>query len=506
MKFIKYLLLVAVVVSCKNKAASKEAKTETKAPLNILLITADDLNKNSVGVFGSKVEDITPNIDKLASEGVVFERGHVNVAVCQPSRGILATGKYAHNSGIEGFFHTKKDIPTIVSTLKANNYYCGILGKVGHSSPKKNTPWDFKLDMPDLGMGRNKDIYYKQAKQIIQNAKKEGKPFYIMANSHDPHRPFAFTESEEKWLANGNDILKPSRIYKEEEVTIPGFLPELPLVRKEVTQYFNSVRRLDDTVGKILEILEQEGQADNTLVMFLSDNGMAFPFAKTNCYLQSTNTPWIVRWPGKVKPNTRNTNDFISGVDFFPTVLEAIGIDKPEGLDGNSFLPVLLGKSQEGRDEVYTQFFETSAKKIFPMRCVQDAKYGYIFNAWSNGVTEFKNESQSGYTYKAMVEAAKTNPEIAARVTLFDKRVVEEFYDFENDPNALNNLIDNPEYKELIDAKRAKMQAWMEKTNDPALELFLVKDDNEKLKEIVLKQQAIVTKLRGKKKNKNKHH
>ncbi len=499
-----FLGSLIVLIACES-AKKKEEKgvfvqgENNTERLNILLITADDLNKNSVGAFGSVVANITPNIDKLASQGVRFKNGHVNVAVCQPSRGILATGKYSHNSGIEGFFHTKKEIPDIVTTLKTNGYYTGILGKVRHSSPKELTPWDFQLDMKDLGMGRNKERYYTEAKNIIKNAKQEGKPFYMMANSHDPHRPFVFTKREEKWMSEGHDILKPSRIYNENQVAIPGFLPELPLVRKEVTQYFNSVRRLDDTVGRILDILEEEGLVDNTIVMFLSDNGMAFPFSKTNCYLHSTNTPWIVRWPGKVRPNTINTKDFISAIDFFPTILEATGLQTPNGLDGTSFVPTLLGQKQKGRDKVFTQFFETSAKKQFPMRCIQDAKYGYIFNAWSDGETKFRNESQSGYTYKAMVEAGKTNPEIAARVKLFDNREVEEFYDFENDPNALHNLIEDPKYTEIINKYRVDMKLWMEKVNDPALVFFEVRNDKIEMARLLAVEQEKINKLRPRK-------
>ena len=502
-----FLGLLIVLMACQSVRKKEEngASAQEKGKiekLNILLITADDLNKNSVGAFGSVVPDITPNIDKLASQGVRFEHAHVNVAVCQPSRGILATGKYAHNSGIEGFFHTKKDIPDIITTLKANGYYTGVLGKAVHSSPKESTPWDYRLDEEDLCNGRNKERYYTEAKKIIKNAKQQGKPFYLMANSHDPHRPFAFTRKEEEWLSEGIKILRPSRIYKESEIVIPGFLPELPLVRKEVTQYFNSVRRLDDMVGKVLELLEEEGVADNTMVMFLSDNGMAFPFSKTNCYLQSTNTPWIVRWPGKVEPNTINTKDFISGIDFFPTVLEAAGLQIPDSLDGTSFVPTLLGQKQKGRDKVFTQFFETSAQKQYPMRCIQDAKYGYIFNAWSDGKTKFRNESQQGYTYKAMVEAGKTDPKIAARVKLFDYRRVEEFYDFKNDPNALHNLIKDPEYTEIINKYRAEMERWMVKVNDPALALFKAKDDKMEMARLLTTEQKRIDKLRPRKKNK----
>jgi N-sulfoglucosamine sulfohydrolase len=141
-------------------------------------------------------------------------------------------------------------------------------------------------------------------------------------------------------------------------------------------------------------------------------------------------------------------------------------------MDGHSFLPLLLGESQGGRDKVFTVFNKTVADKDYPMRSLQTKKYGYIFNAWSDGETIFKNESQSGLTFKAMVRAAETDPEIAARVKFFQYRVSEEFYDNQKDPNALNNLIGNPDYKEKVSKMRRELLAVMESTADPITETF----------------------------------
>jgi N-sulfoglucosamine sulfohydrolase len=206
--------------------------------------------------------------------------------------------------------------------------------------------------------------------------------------------------------------------------------------------------------------------------MFLSDNGMALPFAKTNCYLHSTRTPWIATWPGRVKPGAVDKQHFISGIDFMPTILDATGASPPKGMDGFSFLPVLLGKQQPGRQMVFTQFHQTSARKRYPMRCVQNRRFGYIFNPWSDGQRVFKNESQSGLTFSAMQAAAKTDRIIAARVKLFLYRVVEEFYDLENDPDAQHNLIDERSYKKEIDTMRNELLMWMKRTNDPAFMAF----------------------------------
>ena len=139
---------------------------------------------------------------------------------------------------------------------------------------------------------------------------------------------------------------------------------------------------------------------------------------------------------------------------------------------------------------VFTQFHQTAGRKRFPMRTVQDKRFGYIFNPWSDGKAVFKNESQSGRSFKAMKAAAGGDPKIAARVKLFQYRVVEEFYDFEKDPDALNNLIDNAEYKSQIDKMRAELLKWMIATGDPAKEAFEKRDSTEALAQFMTEQNA----------------
>ena len=440
---------------------------------NIVLITADDMNWDAMGAYGCPVAGTTPNIDRLAAGGMRFNYAHVTIAVCQPSRSALMTGRYPHNSGGEGFFHLRKPgVPILPDLLRGAGYRVGILGKLTHSTPYADFLWDMSYDMPELGMGRNPDVYYRHTKAFVQDAVSKDRPFFLMANSHDPHRPFYGNDRKEWYEDVDPPAVPPSKTFDPNEVVTPGFLADLPEVRLEISEYYNSVRRCDDTVGKILQALKEAGAEDNTLVMFLSDNGMAFPFAKTNCYLNSTRTPWLARWPGRIAPGSVERTHLISGVDFTPTALDAAGVDLPAGVDGSSFLPVLLGQRQEGRETVFTQFYQTAAKRNYPMRCVQSRRFGYIFNAWSDGEYEFLNESQSGRTWRAMMNAAEDDPAIAARTALFSYRALEEVYDFETDPNGLNNLVDDPAYAEEINKLRGELETWMERTGDPALEGF----------------------------------
>ncbi len=476
----------AVLAASPLWAAKKDPASK---PLNVMLITVDDMNCDSVGAYGCGVPETTPNIDKLASEGLRFTHAHVTIAVCQPCRGALSTGRYPHRSGIEGFYHTQKEIPTINRCFKNAGYLLGVLGKAGHSSPRADTHWDMRRDMGQLGLGRDPSIYYRDAKQFFEQAKSTGKPFYLMANSHDPHRPFSGSDQEKNSFKK-RVVTPPSRTYKPEEVKVPKFLPDLPPVRREIAEYYSSARRADDTVGAVLRALEASGLARNTLVMFLSDHGMALPFAKTNCYLHSTRTPWIVRWPGVTKPDAVDAEHFISGIDFLPTVLEAAGLEIPEGCDGRSFVPVLKGKKQENRAHVFTQFHETAAKNRYPMRCIQNKKLGYIFNPWSDGKRIFRNESQSGRTFSAMKKAAEKDPAIARRVKLFQYRLREECYDFEKDPDALDNVINDPAYKDGVNQLRARLADWMKKTNDPCLDAFVNRTSEKAVEKFMTDQQA----------------
>lgn len=440
---------------------------------NILLMLADDLNYNSVGCFGCPVEDITPNLDRLAAEGMRFDNAHVTIAVCQPSRQCLLTGLYPHRNGAPGFMPIADDIPTLTELLHKEGYYNGIIGKLAHAAPMEKYCWDYAYKMMDAEhcFGRSPYLYRKSSEAFFEQVKSEGKPFFLMANTHDPHRPFAGSEDEKTRFWGFNTYAE--RYYTPEEAWVPGFLPDLPDVRRELAQYYSSVRRGDQSMGAVLDALEQAGLAENTLVVFMSDNGMAFPFAKANCYLNSTKTPFIVRWPGHIAPGSRNSVNYIGGVDFTPTVLEATGLTGRLETDGLSYLPLLLGQAQPERtDIVYTQFNLTSAFNSYPMRCVQSRDFGYIYNSWSDGETAYKNESQSGLSFNAMSAAGETDPAIASRVEFFVHRCREEFYDFRNDPDALHNLIDDPAYQEQIKWFRDRLHENMTATQDPVLEEF----------------------------------
>ena len=451
--------------------------TLAESKLNVLFITLDDMNRDSVGIYGSKVKGTTPNIDKLAKQGLRFEHGHVSIAICMPTRAVWMTGRYPHNSGALGFTKIKPDVPTLPETLQKNGYITGILGKTEHVVPSRTKAFGYSRDRSEMDNGRSQELYGKFTAEFLGQVRKEDKPFFLMVNAHDPHRPFdnrkpadqrivAEETGDKKKKGRRADYPAPSRIYQPDEIVIPGFLPDLPPIREEIAQYYSSVSRADDVVGRVLVELEKAGFAQNTLVMLKSDHGIPVPFAKTNVWRHSTLTPWIVRWPGKVKPGTHETEHLVAGVDFAPTILDALGVVPMTGMDGRSFLPVLKGEKQKGREFAYTHINTIASGRSYTMRSLEGKRYGLIWNGWHDGETAFKNESMSGLTWKAMAKAAEKDSALAKRVKHYLYRTPFEFYDYEKDPDALSNLFDKEEHVRLVSRYGKELNRIMKKTGD----------------------------------------
>jgi N-sulfoglucosamine sulfohydrolase len=454
---------------------------------NILLITVDDMNADSVGVFGCPVLNTTPNLDQLAKEGMRFEYAHVQAPNCTPSRNVLQTGRYPQNNGVEGFYDVSVDFPILPDLLKANGYRTGIWGKVPDSTPTSNYPWDKVISSSGPGSIKNAKEVYRLTAKFIDESHKQTKPFYLVLNISDPHHPLFNSPAAKK---KGHHYYPPSKIFTSNEIVVPGFLPDLPEVRQDVTNYYNSVRRADDLVGAALQALDASSKAKDTIVIFLSDHGMPFPFAKTNLYHHSTRTPWIVRFPGITTPNFVDREHLISAIDFMPSILELCKIDMPPGMDGRSFVPLLKGQTQSGREQVFKEYHENAGGIRNPMRAIETKRYGYIFNPWSDGTRLFKSATLYSPTYKAMQKAAKGDPAILERVEHFNHRVVEEFYDYQNDPDALNNLINDPTHAAVIKTLRQALQTWMERMEDPALSAFLNRKNPEALQVFIAQQDA----------------
>lgn len=485
MKFIRLrflsansLILALLLTSLQNVAESSDQDASTRP--NILVVTADDLAYNSVGAFGCKVPGITPNIDKLAEQGLRFTHAHANTAVCQPCRQSWMTGRFPHNNGAEGFEPIDRDVPTLPEQLRSQGYVNGILGKEIHHQPVERFCWDFipfKTETERVwrnGHARNPELFHRYSAKFFEMAKQQNRPFFLLANSHDPHRPFVGSEIDARsW---GDHKPPVSKQFAPPEIEMLGYLPDIEQVRKEVAQYYGSVYRCDQNIGAVLKALQESGLEQNTLVFFLSDHGAAFPFAKAQCYFNSTKTPLIVRWPGRTTPGSVDSTHFVTGIDLMPTMLQAAGVPTIPKLDGRSFLPLISGKPQTGRDHAFATFYQVFSRTRYPMRCVQNSEYGYIYNFWADHETAMSGDSTGGITWRAMIEAAKTDPEIAKRVELYKYRVPEELYHLKEDPDGLINLAGDPSYARELEQSRNKMLEMMKQYDDPVHDAYRDRD------------------------------
>lgn len=464
-----------------------EAKTSAAPERpNILVITVDDMNADSVGVFGSQVPAITPHIDALAKQGIRFENAHVQVANCMPSRNVMWSGRYPHSNGVEGFLPVAQPgYPTLGDVLRSEGYFTAIRHKLKDSTPYTPFPWDRVLDdHAPGGRPHRKDArsYGLSVTDGIASARAANKPFFLLINVADPHLPFFGLDKKGHPV---EDPHIPSRIYQASDVEVPGFLPDHPVVREELAHYFSSVRRADDAVGAILEALAHSGQADNTLVMFVSDHGMPFPFAKTQLYHRSTHTPLILRWPRGMGVGTVDSSHLVSAVDFMPTLLEAAGAPLPDGLQGYSFLDLLVEQAPRDSDSapparpeyVIKEYNQNSGWQRAPMRAVQSERYLYVFNPWSNGKRTLKSATLKTRTYQTMEALSATDEAMAARIHHLRHRSVEEFYDLQSDPDCLHNLVDEAAVRVALERHRSWLGQWMQRTEDHAQAAFAGRSD-----------------------------
>lgn len=495
--YIRQIFLAAMVLA---GGMARATATEPVQRPNILFFCADDCNADSLGVYGCPIRDLTPHADTLASQGVRFEQAYSTVAVCTPVRATMMTGLLPHRSGCEGFEPIREEVVTLNMRLRQAGYFISMFGKNGGYEPRRKYCLD--LEWKSEQGNRNPAKIAEFIRTAAEQAALAGRPFFCHVNCADPHRPFYGSDGAEQQMRKFPDrAAVPSRIIKPEEVPIPAFLEDIPGVRTELAQYFSTVRRMDDCLGSALAALEHSGAADRTLVFFYAgDHGMSFPFAKSNNYLQSNRGGLIVRWPGITKPGSAVKEAMISTLDFTPTLLESAKALPIEGIDGRSFLPLLRGEAQEGRDAVFCYYYRTAAEVYFPMRAIRTRSDAYIWNAWSDDVAKYRAENMAGLSWKAMVAAGKRDPALAARCAYYLHRVPEEYFNDLRDPGERRNLINDTACRQRVELLQKQLAEHLQATSDPLAAYFPQRHDSKVMGQLrgALAKATATIKARGK--------
>lgn len=437
------------------------------SPPNILLILSDDQSAPHLGCYGDT--DIhTPNLDRLASEGIRFDRAYVTCPQCVPSRASILTGRHPIDIGMTRF---SAALPRAVITFpellrKQQGYFTGLCGRNYHlsgnllSNPaiKPNLkPEDFpnfeeRYDYVKVAPGQDRKHRTETLRQFNEFLDKvpAGKPFFLQLCWSDPHRPLA------------DDDLP----YKHDpaSIAIPPFYPDAPAPRKDLAAYYDEIGRMDGSTGTVLKTLAERKLADNTIVIFMGDNGASQLRGKGTLNEFGVHVPLIVRYPGVVKPGSSSAA-LVSGDDLAPTLLSIVGVDAPANLTGVSFLPILKESSAASvRTAIFAERGPHASglprgSNSFDLgRAIVTDQYKLIYNAmWQ---IPYQPVDFNLNPIKKLQEQGKLSPELT-KLYLADQRPMFELYDLKSDPYEMHNLAGTPDTKQTEQELKGRLAAWM---------------------------------------------
>ncbi len=449
----RFLTAVVLVLGVSARAIAAPARPADQR--NVLLLISDDHGLD-LGCWGHPVVK-TPHLDRLAAGGVRFTHAFATVASCSASRSVIYTGLFNHANGQYGHqhayhnFHTFTRVKSLPAVLNERGYRTAIVAKF-HVQPASVYPFEVikagGRDIPGIA---------KASRRFL--TAEPDKPFCLVVGFADPHRS----------RVGFGDESRPEGVprfeYRPEDVVVPRYLPDTPTVRKELVSYYRAVSRMDAGVGMLLDALADAGAADNTLVIYISDNGPAFPGAKTTLYDPGIHLPLIVRSP-TVKKGGRANNAMVSWVDLVPTILEWTGAKPPRGLQGRSFLGILGQERPKGWDTIFASHTFHEITMYYPMRVIRTREYKYILNLAHKLDYPFASDLHASPTWQ---EVLKTN---ATRygprsVDAYLHRPREELYHLPTDPDEVKNLVGDPAHRQALDDLRARLRDWQTKTKDP---------------------------------------
>jgi len=475
-KFIKlgsYFYLTALLLfftGCQSKIEKRP---------NILFCISDDQSYIHTSIHGTQ-EINTPNFDRVANSGVLFNNAYTNVSSCAPSRASILTGRniWELEEGGLLFGGLPEKFISFSHLLQKSGYATGRTGKGYAPANVKDKPYhnqpiaqaynELTMDSPE---GISNIDYSKNFSEFLSKKDKD-KPFFFWYGGREPHRNYKRGIGAE----SGKNISK---------IEVPGFLPDNEIVRNDIADYYYEIEWFDTHLGRMIKALEEAGELDNTIIIITSDNGMPFPRSKTTCYDYGTHMPLAICWGNKIKEGAR-VDDFISFIDFAPTILDATGIDIPEAMTGNSFLDVLLanksGQVDSTRDRVFTALerhtYCRPGGMPYPIRTIRKGDWLYMINfepdRWPAGDHDFNSPHQGFF---GDIDAGPTREYLIANKDTpmlkyyFDLSVAKhpkvELYNVKEDPFQLHNLASKSEYNELSKELQAELFAYLKKTKDP---------------------------------------
>ncbi len=468
-----------LAVRLPGRAKAAEASQPPRKP-NFVIVIADDLTYHDIGCWGNK--DVrTPNLDRLAGQGVRLVNMFTPAPMCAPCRQALYSGIFPVRNGAHPNHSRVYDgVKSMPHYLRPLGYRVGLVGKT-HFGPRESFPFEHpaaggrakgeggaktgkagkraKAAGAPAGAKKNDQdrvagAVGSQAAAAIHDfvARDKDQPFCLVVASNEPHGPWNL----------GN-----SAAYDPAKLTLPPYLVDTPEMRRDLAAYYAEVEVFDRQVGQVMSILDQTGQADNTLILVLSEQGSGWPHCKWTLYDPGIRVAAIARWPGRIKPGS-TSQALMQYVDVLPTFLAAAGASPPDDLDGRSFLDALTGRADHCRDYVFavqTSRGIINGPEAYGIRCVRDTRYKYILNL--NHDAQFQNVVLKGDLFKSwQAKAAAGDAFARSQVDRYLRRPAVEFYDLQSDPYEMKDLSAEPSLEAERKRLRAQLDAWMKQQGD----------------------------------------
>ncbi|TWT80770.1 Arylsulfatase [Planctomycetes bacterium CA13] len=434
---------------------------------NIVLFVSDDHGMDALGCYGNPIIK-TPHLDQLAKEGVRFTQAYCTSASCAASRSVILTGKFGHATGSYGHVHdyhhfsTFESVKSLPVLLNKAGYTTARVGKY-HLAPESV----YKFDRVLSADPRNTVEMATACEGVIN----QERPFFLYFCTDDPHRDAPF--QPEPWDAPnsfgnreqgfpGVDTVK----YKPADVIVPPFLPDTQPCREELAEYYQSVSRIDQGFGKLVESLRKAGKSDNTIVIYISDNGIAFPGAKTTVYEPGVKLPCIVKDP-RMKNQGIVNNAMITWADLTPTILSFAGVKySASDFHGRNFTTILGETSPKGWNEIYASHNFHELTMYYPMRVVREGKFKLIWNIAWRLEYPFASDLWAASTWQSVYRSGgETFGKRKVKDYLF--RAEFELYDLSKDVDEIQNLATDEDHADVLKRLKGKLKAFQLKTKDP---------------------------------------
>ena len=473
------VLLTAFLLATASRSGKK----------NVLLMVADDEGRESPIYGNDKIK--TPNLQALASRSLLFDNAYTSVSSCSPSRSVIMTGLPQHQNGMYGLEHAiqhfrsfdeVRSLPQILN--KTGDYWTGIIGKK-HVAPESVYPYAYSFTEQDgynlNQVGRNITLMKELARNFLEEAKKRDDPFFLYIGFFDAHRGCGVTFCEDFGDGSkGNGVIPdwtPVE-YKPEDVDVPYFIQDTPAARKDIAAQYKTISRLDQGVGLMMQALKDYGFDNDTLILYVADNGCPFPNAKTNLYESGMIEPMMISNPLNKDRWGDKSGSLVSTTNIVPTVLDWFNLKYPDyklfgphktTLQSDSLLPLTQKEPADGWDTVYASHDFHEITMNYPMRVVRTKQFRLVKNLNYGMPYPLATDLFQAPTFQDILNNTRHNQSTKWFKTLqqYYWRDQYELYDIVNDQHELKNLAKDEKYAKTLAELQSKLHSWRDATDDP---------------------------------------